>query len=347
MSTDLLTFEHPSVLLFCLIHVDLIILFQKPYGYSNAELVESLNDLENRTENGKLYHFAQYRTKCNCIDYFHHFILHRKGQGFTIYECASMSLKILWQLRGVAKIQKKEVSREELAAKVDFKNGLWLILDEEGYDSSECLERAENRVGEKHYLPSGETCETFVRYVLTDKGDSFQLYNMRFGHVLVMSLIEIAAFMFYSYFIIMVPLSIILTLIFGFLAHFLEPSIRQLFYTVIIHVIALVQVCWIVFVLVRYVLCIRKRHNGQRISRISKNVQITKYSISLSAMLVTGIALPMILFHHGYDAAWFFSNFTGLPSFMLFFILTGLLSNFELRRRSNISAQSPLLGTSV
>ena len=136
-------------------------MLQEPGGYLNKIPVDSFQDLDGRVEENKLYHLAQYKTSCICIDYFHHFILDKRSDEYFIYECAS--IKPVWKFKGVSEVRKIKVSKEDLETRLDFDSGLWLIFDEKDHDYSKSLGRAENLIGEQQYMPSGETCETFVR----------------------------------------------------------------------------------------------------------------------------------------------------------------------------------------
>ena len=172
---------------------------------------------------------------------------------------------------------------------------------------------------------------------------------MQFGHVVMMSLVEISAFMYYSLLIIWLPFSFLLYMAIGFHSLYKAYPTPPVWYSVIMYVIATVQACWIIGVVVRYILCIRKRYNGNRISLISRNVQIFKYTIGLSTMLITGTVLPISLFHTGFISLSFFLNLMSPLAFMVSFIMAGFCSNFSLRRRSlpDILVQYPLLGQDV
>ena len=143
---------------------------QEPCGYTNAKRIPSKRELEKLLKGGKMYHIAQFKRKCVC--YFHHFILDKRGTQYVIYECAFK--RSFWKFKGVSEVREKTVTNEDLETTLDFESGLWLI-GEYGNDYLGCFERATTLIGEKQYMPSGETCETFVRYVLHEKGDSFQL----------------------------------------------------------------------------------------------------------------------------------------------------------------------------
>ena len=159
-----------------------------------------------------------------------------------------------------------------------------------------------------------------------------------------MSLVEIAAFLYYSHLIVWLPISFLLYIAFGVVSLYKANSIPLVVFAVSMDVISTVQACLIIGVLVRYVLCIRKRCNEKRINSISKKVQIRKYSIGLLSMLISGLVVPKCLFYLGYISCSFFASFIGFPLFVLSFITTGLCSNFGLRRVSHIPAQFPLLG---
>ena len=309
----------------------MLVYLQQPSWYKNVTLVTSISILLSKITTGKLHHLALNRRFLR-VDYFHHLLLRTDGNTFTIYE--SSSFKNFWKFLGVAEIQKTTLhSIEEVGTELDLSSGVWLISDYDENEHAVSLQRVHDLIGEKHYLPSGENCETFVRFVLTGRGGSFQFYDMTFRHAFLLISIEILALLLNRRFLLVV-LIYTPSLIFGILAQH-HTSISLSNYVMIGVVVVLLQDFVLLMLLIWYRQYIQKRYKDKRIGFETMKVQKKKFYSGFAGMLLAGTVTPIVFGFLSDISKSFFSNLVGIPSFLILFMIFGLYYSFELRRKSD------------